>query len=104
MPLFLGEDNKQAMWLVLLVGYTIGCALAAMGRDAIVSLPGWDGPLPSAMYSGYLNAGSSRLFYWFVAVEGELSTSAPLTVWFNGGPGFVNVCVAHLSPAPSNSP
>ena len=76
-------------WRFILLGaLAIGCALAAVGRDAIVSLPGWDGPLPSKMYSGYLNAGSSRLFYWFVAVEAsELSSSAPLTAWFNGGPG-----------------
>ena len=58
----------------------------AVAADEIKSLPGWKGKLPSRMWSGYLTAGSSRLFYWFVASESS-ALSSPLVTWFNGGPG-----------------
>ena len=71
----------------------------------VQSLPGWDGPLPFNMFAGYLNGSdTTRLFYIYVEADEIDPRKAPITAWFNGGPGFVNVCVAHLSPAPSNSP
>jgi len=38
------------------------------------------------MAAGYLKASTARLFYWFVQAE-QAAGSAPLVVWFNGGPG-----------------
>ena len=38
------------------------------------------------MAAGYLKASTARLFYWFVQAEQAVG-SAPLVVWFNGGPG-----------------
>lgn len=51
----------------------------------VTSLPGWEGPLPSRMYSGYLKAKDSRLFFVYAEAEGVKAQNAPLTVWFNGG-------------------
>lgn len=68
----------------------LSCAFAVRGpsADFIDSLPGWDGDLPSAQYSGFLSvSGGSNLHYWFVEAEIEDPTTAPVVAWFNGGPG-----------------
>lgn len=63
--------------------------------DEVNSLPGWDGPLPSRMFAGHVDAGSSfedgierKMFehYFFVESEGDPAKD-PLIVWTNGGPG-----------------
>jgi len=54
--------------------------------DRILSLPGWEGDLPSKQYSGYLNVSSTHLHYWFVESEND-PANAPTILWFNGGPG-----------------
>jgi carboxypeptidase C (cathepsin A) len=72
----------------------IVATLAAPAGDAISSLPGWNGPLPSAQYSGFVNVGSPPGYpagqmyyhYWFVASENNPATD-PVVVWYNGGPG-----------------
>ena len=54
----------------------------------IVNLPGWDFPMPTKMYSGYLSGSdSSRLFYIYVESEDVSPADAPITLWLNGGPG-----------------
>lgn len=59
------------------------------------TLPGWEGPLPSRWLSGYLPggkapsgaAGSQQQFH-YVIVEAETNPeTAPLVVWYQGGPG-----------------
>ena len=69
----------------------IGLSSSAISKDKITSLPGWDGPLPSAQYSGLLDvphtAPNTRHYhYWLVTSEHD-SSSAPTVFWFNGGPG-----------------
>lgn len=55
--------------------------------DEITQLPGWEGPLPSRQFSGYLDVGASKHFhYWLVESEADPST-APTVLWLNGGPG-----------------
>jgi carboxypeptidase C (cathepsin A) len=60
--------------------------LAAYLPDEIVSLPGWEGKLPSRQYSGYLNVSSTKLHYWLVESEADPAAAATV-LWFNGGPG-----------------
>jgi hypothetical protein len=73
---------------VLLSSLLVLCQSTYLNPDLIVSLPGWNGPLPTNMYSGYLEASStSRLFYWFVESEKVDPKTAPTVVWLNGGPG-----------------
>jgi hypothetical protein len=56
--------------------------------DRVLSLPGWDGPLPFNMYSGYLNgSNTTRLFYIYVEADEIAPADAAVTLWLNGGPG-----------------
>ena len=75
---------------------------ARPAADAIKGLPNWHGPLPSKMYSGFVNStrdatyGQMHSHYWFVeaeATDDDKDAAAvpvedkPLLVWYNGGPG-----------------
>lgn len=74
---------------------------AAVEADRVLALPGWEGELPSRMYSGYLNISASKhLHYIFVEKEpaggpsmrsgnadGPLDGAVAVNAWFNGGPG-----------------
>jgi hypothetical protein len=72
----------------------VQCAPAG---DLVTSLPGWNGPLPSKVYSGFISAGSDeqdgitydvQLYYIFIEAENTTDpTTAPLMLWSNGGPG-----------------
>lgn len=68
---------------------------ASKHDDEIKHLPGWEGPLPSKMYAGYVDAGTDSQngqtyvmheHYFFVECETNPS-KAPVLVWTNGGPG-----------------
>ena len=70
----------------------------------VTSLPGLSSADALVHYAGHLTvdpARTSNLFYWMFE-RPTSALSSPLVIWMNGGPGFVNVCVAHLPPAPSN--
>jgi len=70
-------------------------ALAAVPADEVTSLPGWTGPLPSKMYSGFVDAGwdvwegvNRTMHMWYVFQEAEEApASKPVLLWSNGGPG-----------------
>jgi serine carboxypeptidase-like clade 1 len=60
---------------------------AAVPGDQVTSLPGWNGPLMSAMYSGYLNIpGGKHLHYIFIEST-RSPKNDPVVMWLNGGPG-----------------
>ena len=65
-------------------------SFAAINRDEITKLPGWDHPLPSKQYSGYLQVGTSNLHYWFVLSENNPATD-PVVLWLNGGKIALNI-------------
>ena len=69
------------------ISLLVSCLAADPSTDLIESLPSW-GKTPTKQYSGYLDVkGSTKhLYYWFVEAESDPST-APLVLWFNGGPG-----------------
>lgn len=60
----------------------------AASVNVITNIPGYDGPLPFAAYSGYLpaNDGNKQMFYFFSESQGNPSTD-PVVLWLNGGPG-----------------
>lgn len=59
----------------------------AFSSDEIKQLPGLNVTVSFKQYSGYLDATKGRhLFYWLVESEHN-SSSAPLVLWLNGGPG-----------------
>ena len=86
---------RFALTAVLLATTNMGLAAArvaardapAYERDEVKALPGWDGPLPSRHFSGYLQASpTKRLHYYLVQSESDWNKD-PVVLWFNGGPG-----------------
>lgn len=62
---------------------------AAPDADEVIALPGWNGSLPSKMYSGYVDVGedkSHHVHYVFIQSENE-PTLDPVILWVQGGPG-----------------
>lgn len=70
----------------------------AAEADEVKSLPGWDKPLPSKQYSGYLSArdATRHLHYYYVESENDPS-SDPLTLWLNGGPGASSIAYGMMT-------
>lgn len=64
---------------------------APASADEVKSLPGWQGPLPSRHYSGYLDVGLQtgakkdiHIHYWLSESESS-PESDPVVFWMNGG-------------------
>lgn len=62
-------------------------AAAAPAADLVPSLPGWTGALPSAWYSGYLNAGPGLHYHYTLIASENNPATDPIIFWQNGGPG-----------------
>jgi len=72
---------------LLVLALAVSVVYSYVPADEVLSLPGWNAPLPSKQYSGYLNITSTKhLHYWLVLAETNPST-APTVLWLNGGPG-----------------
>ena len=71
-------------WLLLVAGAPV--------QHKVASLPGWDRPLPSQMYSGYVNVTKDMgmpmmVHYWFILCQACQEDHDPTILWTNGGPG-----------------
>ena len=72
----------RAFFAVVLV--SVSYALVA--EDEVTSLPGWDAPLPSKQFSGYLDIGNKKkhLHYWLIKAEASATvdpSTAPTVLW-----------------------
>jgi len=70
-----------------------GCAIQEDNPDRVKSIPGFDAPLPSKWYAGYLdyefNGEQVHTHYIHIEAEdlGDGIDDKPLIYWSNGGPG-----------------
>jgi serine carboxypeptidase-like clade 1 len=75
--------------VLLLLSVSLSSVNAAPAGDLVDSLPGY-GKTKSAQYSGLIavdEAATGFLHYWFVAASAVEPSTAPLSIWLNGGPG-----------------
>ena len=74
--------------MLLLLTLAALCAVATHAqRQRITNLPGLDQMPSFAMWSGYLSVAPTRNnFFWHVEAANSPAT-APLVVWYTGGPG-----------------
>lgn len=89
------------MTKLLLCLFFLGVVHAAIPEHEVKSLPGWDGPLKSKHYSGYIPVGNSSgskgfIHYWFIESENDPAND-PVVYWTNGGPGGSGISVGLLT-------
>mmetsp|Transcript_97465 Transcript_97465/g.278706 ORF Transcript_97465/g.278706 Transcript_97465/m.278706 type:complete len:562 (-) Transcript_97465:545-2230(-) len=62
-------------------------SVALIAEHEVTSLPGWDGELPSKLFSGFIDASEGHhVHYTYVESENDPAAD-PVVLWVQGGPG-----------------
>ncbi|XP_023524192.1 serine carboxypeptidase-like 7 [Cucurbita pepo subsp. pepo] len=99
-----GGFRSSVFFLVVLLQVLSAASAAAGSFWSVKYLPGFSGPLPFELETGYVGVGDSeevQMFYYFVKSQGNPRTD-PLMTWYIGGPGCSALCGFALEIGPLN--
>ncbi|KAF3550455.1 hypothetical protein DY000_02004024, partial [Brassica cretica] len=88
--------------LLLLLLPLLPLVHAYSGESTVRYLPGYQGPLPFELETGYIGVGEaeeSQFFYYFIKYE-RTPAEDPLLIWLTGGPGCSSISAFLLENGP----